>query len=128
MNKTQARKLERLAKLLDRLPEENFDMHHFAPHTPDWEWLDRDDIRDPSQEIKCGTACCVAGWAAIQNRKTWPSSENGDLDVDTMAFTEFYGLKYSEAHSLCLRDFGAKPSTKAKQIRRLIAKRKEGVA
>ena len=52
---TSIKRLRQLADLLDRVPEEKFDMSRWARHLPP--------DMDPSKEEECGTSACALGWA-----------------------------------------------------------------
>jgi hypothetical protein len=64
-----ARRLIRLADLLEGMPPERFNMDHWmsdrdADGTVLWNLNDMSDAKDMPRFPTCGTQACVAGWAA----------------------------------------------------------------
>jgi len=89
---------------------------HIEAHPEQW---NQRDWRDVDHDLRCGTACCFAGWAALLNGSTWdvPDSEienydwdhdpNGDklADVDggravSRVATRALGLTWTQADQL----------------------------
>lgn len=142
MNKRQRERLLKLADFLETLPEKNFDMAYFDPYLLVKgrvilrTWLEEDPLGTPSEEIECGTACCVVGWASIVHKNTWPKYGNGEPKVSDYQFRKFFGLSEIHTNKICfskillnkkerkalaLGDGGEFTSTiKAKQIRQIV--------
>ena len=114
MNTQQRKDLLSLATLLDRLPIENFDMEQFQDEVTDSHADGHD--HNPDQEISCGTACCVAGWAAILDREWW----DGKM-IDEADFSERYGITPWQSYGICIENQHWTASQKAAEIRQLIA-------
>lgn len=118
MDSRQRKNLENLADFLDKLPRKNFDMHSFygrdrAAHKNSCKYT-------APTAIKCGTACCVAGWAAIRHRKSWPKHDCGILDMSESIFADFFGITPSHSNQICMSGFNRTPKQKAKEIREII--------
>lgn len=66
-------RMEALAKFLDELPEEKFNIGEWA-RNPTSRYTCPDNVNE------CGTVCCIAGWVAINNNLCLlPSGEIVDL-------------------------------------------------
>lgn len=145
MNKRQRERLLKLADFLEVLPEKNFDMGHFQPYIDTI--MDEMSLRhfnpekplgSPAEEIACGTACCVAGWASIVHQGTWPKNDEGIFEIDDGIFRKFFGLSERDTHNICFSEsllfkkerkalgLGDNtkftPEIKAKQIRLVVEK------
>ena len=74
------------------------------------------------EAVECNTACCVAGWAAIQNYEAWPKDNlfTDGLDVDALTFQEFYGFSERESNRICTTGMEDSPRQKADQIERIL--------
>ena len=68
-------RMEKLAKFLETLPNENFYMGSWMSNVPD-EFVGTDKCFTKSQAISCGTACCIAGWAAFVGGNRLCADEN----------------------------------------------------
>ncbi len=123
MNAVQRRRFNGLADFLSSLPKINFDMGQF--NDDDTMSHTKGSTKTVASEMKCDTACCVAGWAALRHRKLWTKMFGfcgSNMLMGYEEFATFYGISYKDAHSICLDRFGYSARQKAAQIRR-IAKR-----
>ena len=114
-----------LVRFLYTLPKKNWDMSHFSPHS----FEDDIDGSLPAslKEIKrCGTACCVAGWAAARHQKVWPKYKPDSiiLDVSEGTFSKFYGFSRYESKQICLRGMEMSPKEKADEVLEILNKPK----
>ena len=121
MKPEQWKKAMQLVRLMRRLPKRNFTMWTYNPK----QMLSGHRLDDPTttkEALKCGTSCCVAGWAAIQNYRAWRKDNlfTDGLDVDSITFQEFYGFSERESHRICANGMGDSPHQKADQIERIL--------
>ncbi len=111
MNAKQRERILELADLLERLPDENFDMGDWYGHGSA---LNTEHSEEPrrhtvEESIDCGTACCVACWAAVLFQDAWEedfgtfssSPEGSMLEVSRYNFCKFFGLDADESEALC---------------------------
>ena len=122
MTKQQYKDGMRLGRLLRRVPEKNWDMTHFSPYSR-YDRILQQNAALPSSEKKafeCGTACCVGGWAAYQNRRVWERDSIGNLIIHTGSFKRFYGISSGESERICLNRLDMSPKEKAQQVEEII--------
>ena len=121
----QLKDLETLADSITLIPNDNFDMDEWVPYVDNW--------RDPSliyksmkEEIKCGTSCCVYGWASILFSKNGFGYQvpNQHGDVYKRAFASYFGITDDETHNICYNT-GEKQQEQATRIRAIVARYKE---
>jgi hypothetical protein len=110
----------RLVRLMRRLPKRNLAMWTYNPKRTFRGIHEHDDPTTTTKALKCGTSCCVAGWAAIQNYETWPKGLFGQLSVYAGNFQEFYGFSARETNRICLGVDEESPARKADQIERIL--------
>ncbi len=136
MDAIQEKRLIELADFLEVIPLENF-------HMPDWHGHAHEigvgrkhgesTFETPVQAMECGTACCVAGWAAVLNSDEWLAqfgSESVSLDddnddvevlrVDESSFADFFGITYEASERLCTSFMHYTAPEKAEQIREVV--------
>lgn len=119
-------RLLRVARFLDKLPEEKFDFSKVVSH------------RD---ENCCGTVCCAVGWMPKIDPKNWfwfaydVTYKNGKYTENTyfgLTGTEYYKLFYSmdEVHKdfphFPIRMHEVKPTMLAHTIRRFVKEKFDG--
>ncbi len=89
-------RLKHLIRVLKKVPKKNFNMHVY-----------QSDMVDNDTESKCGTVCCVLGWAGLdkwfRKRGLKTSCGNvyfGGLSGGYDAGRVFFGLDYHTANEL----------------------------
>ena len=118
MNSRQKTNLLALADLVENLPPENWDMVEMEPEG----WFDNPrKLGSVRAEIKCGTACCVLGWAAIKHSRSWPRRD-GELSIHTGSFEEFFGLSHFYTNKVCTINLEWSQKEKAEEIRSRVAR------
>lgn len=106
MNQAQANRLVQLMNIVEQIPENHFNLNH---------WADDDhshDKKDLNTAIDCGTSACAVGWAVIGVpvwKRHFILTEDGDLEVRKNNETtegifaevgKFLGIEESEANWL----------------------------
>lgn len=77
-------RMEALAKYLDKLPEEKFDMDF-------WVWSPLEDSMCEADALNsCGTTCCIAGWAVLMSGECLdPFTRTVDRDGHKKAIRDY---------------------------------------
>lgn len=125
MTETQIRNAKRLIRLLENLPDKNFEMlSWFSNRTKinvPWAvsanrlrtWLNS--MLD-GQKKRCGTAACVGGWAAV----LWPKICYPDDKPCLPKFARLLGLERGQAEVVLHEGFAMTAKEKAFQLREMI--------
>lgn len=123
---TGLRRLERLAKFLDKLPREKFNFR-------DW-------VTETNKSNRCGTVCCAVGWMPLVDPRSWRwGRRNRRLVVKlasapdawpTLAAAEYFGLQFQQVERLFVAPDRAtaertRPTTVARHIRAFIARQRK---
>ena len=103
--------MTKLADLLERLPEEKFNMTHWSS---EFKYIDGHSEKNKKKYVQsqyidyydCNTAGCIAGWAiALKNnlRSEMPNAGNiGNIEVIKYEACQFLGLSESQGENLFL--------------------------
>lgn len=106
------KRLSLLARVLDRVPREHFDLHGFADHLK----VSPEKISAARHLTTCGTTACACGWAATipSFRKAglkiteWFSGDTGTIsfhgNTSSAAVCAFFGLTWPQASRLFWAD------------------------
>ncbi len=139
MDTIQRDRLLRLATFLETLPEGNWEIRDWHGHAHEiGVGLKHGDSKfeTPVQAMECGTACCVAGWAAVLNADDWleefgtetvelendgTTRETKVLRVDDCTFADFFGITLEAADYICTKGMGMSAPEKAVEIREVVS-------
>jgi hypothetical protein len=93
--KQHTRRLLKLADILEKLPDDNFDMG---------QWGEHEGRHKPKQDNYCGTVACVLGWASLDPglrrqglKGLWTHSRYYDNTISSSLSVEFDGLRDADA-------------------------------
>ena len=106
----QVKKLGELADFMEVLPVSSLDMLRYTPYRgcyaidpglPKSRWYST--WESATTEAKCGTSCCIAGWAAMLNKDSWPmhTGANDMPNIDADSFARFFGITNQQATHIC---------------------------
>lgn len=134
MDAKQEKGLLELADFLDVLPDINFHMPNWHGHAHEistGQAHGESQFETPAQAMECGTACCVAGWAALLNSDEWMerfgTETNFKLDdkptvlhVNDYCFAKFFGIDSDASETICTSGMHYSATEKADQIRAIV--------